>query len=240
MALATWWYGDPTPLLPPITNFYAGPSGDAALLARLTQLDVESIQARIGDAHVPYVAWLDDNPVAYGWAATQTAHVGELDLHIALPRRGRYLWDFKTLPAWRGRGIYPHLLQTILAAEATYADRFWIIAAPENRASAAGIAKAGFQTVANLSFQHDGQPRLIPVDSGSRIRAAEDLLKTPLLKADELTAPCWHCVIKAQQAGATMTAVSCWESRAFDALAHSVCSCGQASKAWPATDVRVL
>lgn len=38
----------------------------------------------------------------------------------------RGLWDFATLEGWRGRGIYPRLLQAILRAEEKNADCFWI------------------------------------------------------------------------------------------------------------------
>jgi ribosomal protein S18 acetylase RimI-like enzyme len=240
MALATWWQGDAMPLLPPITNFDVRPSDDAVLLARLAKLDVESVQTRLRVGHVPYVAWLDDTPVAYGWVATQTAHIGELDLHITLPQESRYLWDFATLPAWRGRGIYPHLLQAILTAEKARVEQFWIIAAPENRASSVGIVKAGFQNVANLTFQHDGQATLIPADKRDRIQAAVSLLNVSLLEANELTAPCWHCVMDAQTAGAAMSDISCWENPSDEYLALSACDCSQAAKPPQSTYVRVL
>jgi GNAT superfamily N-acetyltransferase len=240
MALATWWHGDDTPWLPSITTFYACPSDDASLLARLAKLDLESVQTRLSDGHVPYIAWLRDTPVAYGWVATHTAHIGELNLHITLPVQSRYLWDFATLPAWRGRGIYPHLLQAILTAEKSSAERFWIIAAPENRASSVGIVKAGFQNVANLTFQHDGQPRLIPLGNEERVYAAQSLLQTPLLDTDDLIAPCWHCVIDAHKNGAAMTDISCWENPSVESLALSTCDCSQAAKPPQSAYVRVL
>lgn len=240
MALATWWQGDDTPLLSPITNFFASPSDDASLLARLAKLDLESVQTRLCDGHVPYIAWLDDKPVAYGWVATQTAHIGELDLHITLPVQSRYLWDFATLPAWRGRGIYPHLLQAVLTAEKSSAEQFWIIAAPENRASSVGIGKAGFQNVANLTFQHEGQPRLIPVGNKERVYAAQSLLQTPLLDTDDLIAPCWHCVIDAHETGAPMTAISCWENPSDQYLALSTCDCSRDAKPSQSTCVQML
>ncbi|MBI1282519.1 MAG: GNAT family N-acetyltransferase [Anaerolineaceae bacterium] len=240
MALATWWQGDDIPLLSPITNFDARPSDDAVLLARLAKLDVENVQTRLCEGHVPYIAWLDDMPVAYGWVATQTAHIGELDLHITLSVRSRYLWDFATLPDWRGRGIYPHLLQAILTAESSDAEQFWIIAAPENRASGVGIAKAGFQNVANLSFQHEGEARLIPVGNRERIDEAQSLLQTPLLDTDDLTAPCWHCVMDAQKTEAALTDISCWENPSVEYLALSDCDCSQAAKPSQSTYVRVL
>lgn len=227
MALATWWHGDYLPPLPKIMNFHASLSDDAALLAQMAHLSVEEVQTRLLQAHRPYIAWLDDVPVAYGWVATQTAHVGELDLTITLPVRTRYLWDFATLPAWRGRGIYPRLLQAILTAEADDKEQFWIIAAPENHASSAGIAKAGFRSVAHLSFQREGQPRLIPIEDESRVSAAEALLRVPQLEANAVVTPCWCCAIDANKTGKTLTDISCWTELTSEDLTLGTCDCGK-------------
>jgi hypothetical protein len=83
-----------------------------------------------------------------------------------------YLWNFVTLPAFRGRGIYPRLLEAIIEAESVEAETFWIAYAPENHASAAGIHKAGFRTVGQLRYTETGQP-----------------------------APCWRCMLGACQTG---------------------------------------
>jgi GNAT superfamily N-acetyltransferase len=226
MAFATWWRGDQLPVLTRIEGFFAGPTEDAALLARLARLEVAEVQRRLDEGHHAYIAWLKGQAVAYGWVATQTAHVGELDLTISLlapngaaaaqhgaPRGAdRYLWDFATLPDWRGRGIYPRLLQAILTTEQKNAERFWIIAAPENRASSAGISKAGFASVAHLSFQAAGQAGLVAIGSGERIGAAATLLQVPVLQADPRFAltPCWHCAIDARAEGREVTEVPCW------------------------------
>src|SRR5215212_6462485 len=143
MAFATWWRGDHRSALASLPTFFAAPTKDIALLAQLAHLECVEVRRRLDQGHRPYIAWLDGQPTAYGWVATQTAEIGELDLTISLSSSHRYLWDFATLPVWRGRGIYPHLLQAILAAEVVEAKQFWIIAAPENQASSAGIAKAG-------------------------------------------------------------------------------------------------
>ena len=249
MAFATWWRGDQLPTLAPLyavlfenerfqsqnsrsqtttrlATFFANPTGDAALLARLANLELVEVQSRLSRGHRPYVAWLENQPVAYGWVATHTAHIGELDLTITLPRGERYLWDFATLPAWRGRGIYPHLLQTILRAESSEAARFWIIAAPENRASSAGIAKAGFIGVAHLSFQRAGQPGLVAMTNGDRVSAAAELLRLPLLPAEPQLAlsPCWHCAIDAREGGHDLTELVCWPMPSAH-LTLTACSC---------------
>lgn len=220
MAFATWWRSDHLHQLPHLAGFYAGPTDDAAMLAQLANLEITEVERRLHEGHRPYVAWLNDQPTAYGWMATQTAHVGELDITITLSPTYRYLWDFATLPAWRGRGIYPRLLQAILMKERATVERFWIIAAPENQASSAGISKAGFTSIAHLSFQRQGQPGLAPMNSPknsqinneARLAAASTLLQVPILDADPhlALAPCWHCAIDARQDGRDVAEAACW------------------------------
>ena len=212
MALATWWRGDPLPPLPKLDNFFAEKSDKEPILARLTGLDTNEIRARLQAGHRPYLGYLAGEPVAYGWLATHQAAIGELGLDFNLPARHRYLWDFATLPAWRGRGIYPHLLQAILQNQIQQADYFWIIYAPENRPSGAGIRKAGFSTVGLLSLHRTGRPGLTPQGDKKRAGAGADLLGVPLLVNG--LSPCWHC------GGA-----------AYPAPPHSItCSCGSTFK----------
>ena len=216
MAFATWWRSDHLHKLSHLVGFYAGPTDDAAMLSQLAGLEITEVQRRLHEGHRPYVAWLDDQPVAYGWVATQTAHVGELDITITLSQADRYLWDFATLPRWRGRGIYPRLLQAILMQERATVERFWIIAAPENRASSAGISKAGFTSIAHLSFQRHGQPGLAPMNSpmnnSDRLAAASALLHVPVLDADPhlALARWWHCANDARQDGREVAEAACW------------------------------
>jgi hypothetical protein len=81
-------------------------------------------------------------------------------------------------------------LQAIVQAER--AERFWIIHAPENLPSGAGMQKAGFQAVGQLSFQPDHTLRLIPFDQSERARVGAALLGVALIE-DGLS-PCWRCV----------------------------------------------
>ncbi|MCC6453810.1 MAG: GNAT family N-acetyltransferase [Caldilineaceae bacterium] len=226
MAFAIWWQGDLLPALSEINGFSAGIEDDAQLLARMAKLEVSEVERRLHEGHRPYVARIGNEPVAYGWVATQRAHIGELDVTIALPHADRYLWDFATLPAWRGRGIYPRLLQAILVSEPSYVKRFWIIAAPENHASSAGIQKAGFTSVAHLSFQRQGEPGLIATGSGERIVTAATLLQVPVLEGDpRLTlSPCWHCAIDARQDGRAVADALCWPEPADLMLASCQCA----------------
>src|SRR5215207_8863437 len=119
MPFATWWRGDPLPELPSLPSFAARRVGDRAAIVRLTSLPEPIVEARIATEHDLFIATLADEQVGYGWLARRAGGIDELDFSFELPAGNAYLWDFVTLPAWRGRGVYPHLLQAILKAEAS-------------------------------------------------------------------------------------------------------------------------
>jgi GNAT superfamily N-acetyltransferase len=210
MALWTWWPGDALPALRGLDAFKVDRLATVEALSGLTGLCADEINKRIQGGNTCYIARLNGVPVAYGWVARSAADIGELELALHVDESNRYLWDFQTLPEWRGRGIYPLLLQAILAEEGTEGHRFWIIAAPENRASARGIEKAGFTPVAQLAFTRErgaGLLALGPCDERGGAGAA--MLRLPLLDptGDETVSPCWCCVIDAVRKS---SAAACW------------------------------
>ena len=164
MSLATWWPHDPLPLMPALPAFEARLATDPAELALVNRLSLTEVRARWDGGHRAYLGYLDGRPVTYGWLATRSASIGELALVFALPPEDRYLWDFATLPPWQGRGLYPRLLQTIVADGSQAAQRLWIIHAPENLPSGAGIHRAGFEPVGQLSFRAEGGVGLVGDD----------------------------------------------------------------------------
>ena len=142
------------PELAPLAYFSARPSTNVSLLARLVQITEAEVQKRIHAGSIAYVAYIDQVPTGYGWVASKIGEVIEINIHFDLPPRNSYLWDFATLPDWRGEGIYPHLLQSIVRQESQNFDRHWILYAPFNLASRAGIHKAGFQSLLNSTFDN--------------------------------------------------------------------------------------
>lgn len=191
MNLATWWKSDPLPILEPLPGFRVTTVDDATL-SRLNSLPLSEVRARRADGHRPYIAVLHGSPVGYGWAATRQASIGELALSFSLPDGDRYLWDFRTFAAWQGLGIYPRLLQGIIRAERDAAERFWILHAPENLPSGAGMRKAGFRAVSALAFDPAGKAALGADAAGARVEEARRLLGIPL--APSALSPCWRCV----------------------------------------------
>ncbi len=191
MVLATWWSEDGQAPIRTLPGLKVECPVGSAELATIAQLAEPEIRRRRADGHRPYLARVDGALAAYGWVATRSCSIGELGLEFELPVGNRYLWDFQTLPEFRGRGIYPRLLVDIIRRECPPATRLWIIHAPENLPSGAGIARAGFLPVAELSFGEDGRPALAVVGNADRAEAGAKLLGLPF--AAQTLDPCWAC-----------------------------------------------
>lgn len=189
MSLSTWWAGDPLPHLQPVVGFWVTAAVGAGEIQAINGLTREEGERRLAFGNRLYVGYLGPAAVTYGWVATQAASIGELRAQFSISDSDRYLWDFATHPAFRGRGLYPRLLQAIMRAEA--AERFWIINAPENIPSASGIRKAGFTPVGHLSFSSDGTPALASHGRQDRGEAGAALLGVPLVSRS--LSPCWRC-----------------------------------------------
>jgi len=221
MSFATFWIEDSLTPIASLPGFTAGPAFDWHELAEINHISQTEVMDRRNNGHRPYVARMTGQPVAYGWLATKKISIGELNIHVELPPDDRYLWDFATLPNWQGRGLYPRLLQAILEQEIQNAKRFWIIHAPENLPSGAGMSKAGFEFVGQLSYAADGKVGLAPYpDSTERARIGADLLQVPAIES--VLAPCWHCGGAIAKHPEIADANSCWPPQKAN---ESVCCC---------------
>lgn len=196
---------DPMPVLPPLPSLIVTRQTDALFMAELQGRSISDIRSRFEAGHRAYLAWLDDVPAAWGWVATTQADIGEVGATFRIAEGERYLWNFVTLAAHRGLGIYPRLLRAIVHLESQDAERFWIAYAPENHASGAGIAKAGFTTLAEMSFDERGQPALRAISPNGAAIASRVL---GLRETDEPLTPCWRCV-RAGRVGMTCAPESC-------------------------------
>jgi hypothetical protein len=191
MPFATHHRDDPSAELAPLAALEIHQVWDASFMAALQGRSEREITERFAAGHRAYVAWWNDEPAAWGWVATRTATIGELGATLTLPTGERYLWNFATLASHRGLGIYPRLLQAIVRAESIQAERFWIAYAPENHASGSGIAKAGFTTQAEMSFDSGGRPALRAIVPGGALAPSRLL---GLVETTEMLTPCWRCV----------------------------------------------
>ena len=182
MTFATWWRSDPVPRLAPLPSFSAQVATNTGLIASLTTHAPHAIATRFERGNRCYLAFMGDIAVAYGWVASQEGGIAELGWTFALPAGNCYLYNFRTLPAWRGRGIYPQLLQAILHQESFF-DRFWIGYLPDNVASGRGISKAGFEVVSELVVTDGRVCGLTLYDAHERARASAEVFQLSIVGA---------------------------------------------------------
>jgi RimJ/RimL family protein N-acetyltransferase len=175
-----WQPGDPLPTLPPLPGFTAAPADDDRALAALARLGIDEMMALRHAGNRPYIVRLAGELVAHGWSTDSTVEIGELGLRFTLPPGERYLWGFATEERWRGRGVYPRLLQAILRLEEAGDARYWIGHEPDNAASARGILRAGFRRVGDVFRLPTGRLALVPVGPIERARVGAALLGADL------------------------------------------------------------
>jgi GNAT superfamily N-acetyltransferase len=176
-----WWHGDPLAALPSLDGLAVERMDDAHPIAEIARLSADEVDRRLATGNRAYLARIHGAAVAHGWSATRAVEIGEISLAFTLPPGDHYLWAFATAPDWRGRGIYPRLLQAILRAEMDEAVRFWIGHEPGNAASAHGILKAGFTHAGDLFILPGGSMALAPAGPLERARAGADVLGAMLL-----------------------------------------------------------
>ncbi len=106
--------------------------------------DGKTCMALLHGERIVASVWTDCGPRVF---------IPEVESWLDLGLNAVYLYDASTAPAWRGRGLYPHLLGRAAAA---FADRRVLIAvSTRNLASRRGIEKAGFTII--------GERRLLKV-----------------------------------------------------------------------------
>jgi GNAT superfamily N-acetyltransferase len=179
----SWWRRDRLEPLPPLDGLTIDVlGGDDLEGVRETTAnwidpaEAETI-ARRGDRL--YRARLDGVIAAFGWSAVTAAEISELGIdQLRLPPGNRYLWGFVTEPDYRGRGLYPRLLQAVLQRD-TDAERFWIGHDLDNDASASGIRRAGFSEVGRV-HERGGQLWMAATGDPERAAACEALFGIPI------------------------------------------------------------
>jgi GNAT superfamily N-acetyltransferase len=173
-----WWRGDDLPEVAGPTDMEVRLEDADHDLSDVSGISLADLRGRQRKGHRPYVACIGGEIAGWGWSATAGFEIGELGISASLPHGNRYLWDFVTLPAWRGQGIYPALIQAMLQDD-TDADRFWVGHDAPNVASGRGITKAGFQKVGEV-YVVESKAVYVPVGPEDRAREAASMLGLPL------------------------------------------------------------
>lgn len=166
-------------------------SSDVLMLSQLCNISIQETNSRLVNGNLAFIAFLNNQPAAFGWMATVNAKIGELNHGFVLPQGNRYLWNFRTFEPYRGKGIYPTLLQYILANGDNSASRFWIIHAPENIASLKGINKVGFKYAGKLYVDAYNTATIESTDLSLDLQYEIEYMKIKL--SDEQASSCWNC-----------------------------------------------
>ena len=177
--LWSWWRGDALNRPSASKELNVFTSKDVDELAHVFNYKPDEVEQRFQSGHTVYIA-ASDEWVACGWSASGQTSFGVPEVPFTVPKDNRYLLDFITLSAWRGKGVYPYLLQSILSHERTEADRFWVIHEASNHASARGIKKAGFSLAAEVC-RVEGSLALKAIDV-TRTKAGAGVLGLPVLE----------------------------------------------------------
>jgi len=98
---------------------------------------------RLLSGHLLFFLEEDSQALTYGWLNPSEEHIlGELALKMELGYEVETLYDFHTFERYRGRGLYPFLLQKICSRNS---KAKLIYAFPDNISSIKGIEKANFK-----------------------------------------------------------------------------------------------
>lgn len=208
MALFTFWYGQDIVIPKKIDGLSVYKEFEVDKLVPLMQLSEQNIEKRFRDGNEAWVVSLDNELVSFGWLSRGRVQIGELSKEIDVSKGNAYLWNFRTLEPYRGRGYYAQLLSTILDAEEKTSERMWIISAPENLSSYHGIVKVGFKPVGEIMFDYKNEVVLLSNSVDQKTQAGADLFQIPI--ATTAVRPCWRCASKAMKKEASC---DCYENQ---------------------------
>lgn len=138
---------------------------------------VEQARMRLARGWRLWLACADGSVAAGAWTITRETEYAAKTIPL-LDREFAFL-DCFTLPAFRGRGLYPQLLRGVCARlRSCGTRRAWIAANERNLASIRGIEKAGFRDVIHYESYSIGSHEIViwkhairvhpPGDSGPR------------------------------------------------------------------------
>jgi len=175
-----WLRGDALPSCESVSGLTVEASTHVERLSPLMRIPEAALREQLGLGHRAYLARLLTTPVACGWSAAGAVALFGGRVTLRVPPNHRYLYGFVTHPDWRGRGIYPQVLQAILRGEEQ--KYFWIMHLLENTSSQRGIHKAGFRVAGRVTFLPTSGLGLMPPPGDSeRAQVAETLLGLPLI-----------------------------------------------------------
>lgn len=121
-------------------------------LADLMGTPVDEVKARMAWSRA-YAGWVGDQVATVGWASQTDTWIGEIASTIRPAAGEAYIWDCRTAPAFRGRGLYRALLARILLdLSQAGVERAWIATLDQDGPGYRGVRGAGFRPVARIQY----------------------------------------------------------------------------------------
>lgn len=116
-------------------------------------LEKSSIKERISREDKIFIAFTNDEVVAYLFATTKDIWVDEIKDWLILSKGEVYLYDALTLPKYRGKMIYPTLIQHVAEyfKELCFKNAL-IFTRVDNRSSIQGVENARFKFYEDIKF----------------------------------------------------------------------------------------
>lgn len=114
----------------------------------------EPIQQRLRGRRRCFYLRAGGRIASYGWVTHGIECVGELEREFHLHDDEAYIWDCRTLPAWRRQRLYSALLSHLVyRLHDEGIPRIWIGASRQNQPSIRGFANAGFKPVVDVTYR---------------------------------------------------------------------------------------
>src|SRR5260221_11794037 len=112
----------------------AGPKAASSLAQAMGLDDPTPVLQRFASGRRCYVGRVEDRLATYGWITFDEEGIGELGLNIRLQAGEAYIWDCATLPAYRGKRLYPARLANMVGElQIEGLRRIWIARAANTR-----------------------------------------------------------------------------------------------------------
>ena len=123
------------------------------------------VDRRFGRDEICFVAIHEGYVVSYIWGSRGKVGVEEISLAVKTAPGEIYLYDAFTLEPWRGKNLYPSVLQRALEyGRDLKLDRSTIFVEAKNTPSIRGVTKAGFTLFQKLLLKTIlgfGRPKLL-------------------------------------------------------------------------------
>jgi GNAT superfamily N-acetyltransferase len=132
-------------------------------------LNASAVAARSARGDKIFVAHHQGILVAYLFATTKECKVDEIDDWLDVEQKEVYLYDAYTRPAFRGKGIYPHLITkaTEYFKNESY-ERAMIFSTKDNLSSNRGIERCGFKLYETVYYRNLMGWKSWGIESGDR------------------------------------------------------------------------